>query len=265
MLSPQISVLVGFLILSGVMTYLWFRQKRTGNAGVVDVAWAFSFGLFAIFYCLTVGGLWERKLFVSALVCIWSFRLGSYLYSRVAGKDEDTRYAGLREDWGENFETWLFYFFIFQALVASALSVCFLVPMFVEEPLFRGSDLLGALILIVSVAGEGLADLQLKAFKKDPSHRGQVCKQGLWRYSRHPNYFFEWIHWWAYIPLACGTSYWWLTLIGPVSMFFFITKMTGIPATEERSVVNRGQAYIDYQNETNAFFPWFPRIKEEDK
>jgi len=248
------------------MTYLWFRQKKTGNAGVVDVAWAFSFGLLALFYCLSVEGIQARQFFVALLVCVWSFRLGIYLYSRVAGKEEDTRYAGLREDWGENFESWIFWFFLFQAAVACALSVCFLIPMLVEQPLFRGLDFLGAVILLVSVLGEGLSDSQLKRFKADPANGGKVCKEGLWRYSRHPNYFFEWIHWWAYVPLAIGSGYWWLTLAGPLSMYFFITKMTGIPATEERSVINRGQAYIDYQRETNAFFPWFPKaLAKESK
>jgi len=255
-------VLIGFILLSAVMLGLWFRQKKSGNAGVVDVAWAFSFGLLAIFYALLSEGNPGRRIFVCFLVCVWSFRLGVFLFQRVAGKPEDTRYAGLRDSWGDNFEQWLLYFFLFQAAVASALSVCFLIPLRLDQPLFTVFDLIGLIILLLSVGGEALADEQLRSFKANPENQGRVCNSGLWRYSRHPNYFFEWIHWWTYVVLGIGSGLWWITLLGPVSMYFFITKMTGIPATEERSVVNRGQAYIDYQKETSAFFPWFPKAKE---
>ena len=107
----------------------------------------------------------------------------------------------------------------------------------------------------VSVFGEALADKQLSDFKKDPKNKGLVCKSGLWRYSRHPNYFFEWVHWWTYVAAGILAPGGWMTLIGPALMLLFILKFSGIPATESRSLINRGEAYRQYQRETNAFFP----------
>lgn len=256
MLSQSQAVLSVFVLISLLMVYLWKRQQATKNAGVVDVAWAYSFGAAAIFYSLFLfEGNTSRKILICSLVCIWSFRLGTYLYKRVAGKAEDTRYAGLRESWGDNFESYLLYFYIFQALTVALLSICYLKCIAWDEPLFRFLDILAILILLVSVIGEGISDKQLSDFKKEASNKGKVCKNGLWRYSRHPNYFFEWLHWWTYVAAGITAPGGWLTLIGPVFMLIFILKFSGIPATEERSLVNRGEAYRKYQQETNAFFP----------
>ena len=104
-----------------------------------------------------------------------------------------------------------------------------------------------------------LADRQLSAFKADPANRGRTCRQGLWRWSRHPNYFFEWVHWLAYVPLAWGSSWWPATLLAPAIMLYLVTKVTGIPPTEAQSLRSRGEDYADYQRTTSAFFPWPPR------
>jgi steroid 5-alpha reductase family enzyme len=111
----------------------------------------------------------------------------------------------------------------------------------------------------LAVVGESIADGQLARFRADPANRGRTCREGLWRYSRHPNYFFEWIHWWAYVPLAASSAWWPATLAGPALMLFFILYVTGIPPTEERALLSRGDDYREYQRTTSAFFPWFPR------
>jgi len=115
------------------------------------------------------------------------------------------------------------------------------------------------LIWIVAIGGESLADSQLAQFRSDPAGGGQVCRDGLWRYSRHPNYFFEWVHWWAYVAIGIAAPWGWLTIAGPVLMYSFITRLTGIPPTEARALVTRGDAYREYQRTTNAFFPGPPR------
>jgi steroid 5-alpha reductase family enzyme len=113
---------------------------------------------------------------------------------------------------------------------------------------------------VLSIAGESLADWQLSRFRSQAANRGQVCNHGLWRYSRHPNYFFEWLHWWAYVCFAISNWPWGcLTLLGPLTMWYLITRVTGIPPTEAQSLKSRGEAYRRYQQTTSPFFPWFPR------
>lgn len=120
-------------------------------------------------------------------------------------------------------------------------------------------DWLGVAIWVLALGGESLADRQLARFRRDPANRGGVCQQGLWRYSRHPNYFFEWLHWWAYVAMGLAGPFGWVTLAGPAVMLFFLLKVTGVPPTEARALESRGEAYRAYQRTTNAFFPGPPR------
>ena len=120
-------------------------------------------------------------------------------------------------------------------------------------------DILAVFVWIVAIVGEGTADQQLKSFREDSSNKGKVCQIGLWSWSRHPNYFFEWIHWFAYLAVAWGGPLWWIAAAGVVVMYLFLTKVTGIPMTEARSILSRGDAYRDYQRTTSAFFPRPPK------
>ncbi len=119
-------------------------------------------------------------------------------------------------------------------------------------------DLAGFAIVLASIAGESVADRQLRRFRHDPANRGRTCREGLWRYSRHPNYFFEWLHWWSYAILAIGGPLSWLAALAPLVMLVFILFVTGIPPTEARAVASRGEDYREYQRTTSAFVPWPP-------
>lgn len=255
-------VLIAWGLVALVMSFLWKKQKETKNAGTVDVAWAFSFGFVALFYLFfsdTEGtGAFEKKLLIAGLVCLWSFRLGSYLYRRVVGEEEDGRYAELRSSWGEDFEKKIFIFFQFQALTVGLLSLAFFVPMYTS---WGSLDLVASIVFVVALTGETIADRQLERFKSNPSNRGRVCREGLWAYSRHPNYFFEWMHWWAWPLFAFSSSYVWIPLGIAALMLFFIIKMTGIPATEKRMLESKGEEFREYQRTTSAFVPWFPKTK----
>jgi steroid 5-alpha reductase family enzyme len=114
-------------------------------------------------------------------------------------------------------------------------------------------------VAVLALGGEAIADAQLSRFRRDPANRGTVCRTGLWRYSRHPNYFFEWVHWWAYVLIGIAAPWGWLALFGPALMLLFLFKITGIPPTEARALESRGDAYREYQRTTSVFVPWPPR------
>jgi len=248
----------GWGIAAVAMAVLWLAVGRR-NAGVVDVAWSFATGLLGVWFALNAGGWGPRQGLVAALAGIWGVRLGAYLWRRVAREPEDGRYQAMKAEWGDRASQRLFYFFQVQAFWAVMFAVPMLLAARFAHPAFTAGDVVGLLFWLAAIGGESLADRQLAAFRSDPARRGQVCREGLWRYSRHPNYFFEWIHWWAYAAIGIAAPWGWLTLAGPVLMYYFITRVTGIPPTEARALVSRGDAYRNYQRTTNAFFPGPPR------
>ncbi len=238
----------------------WVFQSRHREASIVDAIWALGIGSSCVFYALNGVGDPGRRTLVGFAGAYWGFRLGTYLLrNRVFGKPEDARYRKLRHMWGDSANRNFFFFFQFQAL----LILLFSLPAWVacNDP-SRGLgaiDAFGALIAFGAIGGESLADRQLTRFRANPANKGKTCREGLWRYSRHPNYFFEWIHWFSYVVFGIGAANWWLTLLGPVLMFWFLYKITGIPWTEEQALKSRGEDYRDYQRTTSMFIPWTPR------
>ncbi len=258
MLSPSTQIGIGLAIVVATMTALWFVQRRTGNAGIVDVAWAASIGALSILFCATSNGYDLRRLLVAAAIGIWSVRLTTYLAFRVIGEEEDGRYAELRKKWGDKVQFKMFGFFQMQAAVALAFALPILVASR-NEALLGFWDAAGGIVWLLGVGGVALSDWQLKQFRENSQNRGKTCRRGLWRYSRHPNYFFEWLHWWAYPCFAVGAAFWWLTPIVPLVLLYFLLFVTGIPPTEKQAVASRGEDYRKYQRTTNAFIPWFPK------
>lgn len=249
-------VLTGWAILAVALALLWLRQLKTKNATSVDVAWSAGLALLALLYPWFVDGdLWRRVL-VSALGTTWALRLAWYLFTdRVLKHDEeDGRYKAMRADLGSRAPVVFFLFYQGQAAVA----VLFSLPMFaaMNGPALGFLSVIGVAVWIVAVVGESIADAQLAAFRADPANKGRVCRRGLWRYSRHPNYFFEWVHWWAYVLIGGGSA---LTWLGPVAMLLFLFRITGIPYTEKQAMRSRGSAYRDYQETTSVFIPLPPK------
>lgn len=242
------------------MALLWVVQARTKNGGIVDVAWSFGTGLCAVFFAFVADGDPNRRLVVALIAGFWGLRLGVMLAKRVLSESEDGRYKAMRERWGEKTQIKMFGFFQIQAFWA----MMFALPMLAASlsPLPLGwVDSLAVLIWAVSIIGESMADAQLARFRGNPANKGKVCEDGLWAWSRHPNYFFEWLHWFSYLILALGGSLVWLAALGPVVMFLFLTKVTGIPTTEARALVSRGDAYRDYQRRVSVLVPWPPKPK----
>jgi len=258
--SVAVQVVSGLVGVCLMMAVLWLIQRRTGNAGIVDVGWAAGVGMLGVFYACTSPGFVPRRVLVAVLVGVWSSRLAAYLlFDRVWGRAEEGRYRTLRSSWGPSAQRRFFFFFQTQALAAAFFSLPMLVVAHHPVPHWTGWDAAGALLWCAGVGNTILADRQLARFKQLPESRGRTCRQGWWRYSRHPNYFFEWLHWWSYAALAIGAPFWWATLLAPAAMLYLLLRVTGIPPTEAQALASRGEDYREYQRATSVFVPWFPK------
>lgn len=237
---------------------LFLVCRRVANYGFVDVGWSYAFAPCALFLAAGGHGWAPRRWFDAALVALWSVRLGTHLWIRVRRHHprEDARYADYRRRW----TPWVFFaFFEGQALSVALLLLPLALAVADPTPGWRVWEAAGAVLWAVAIAGEALADRQMSRFKADPANRGAVCRAGLWKYSRHPNYFFESLVWWAYFLLAVGAPGGGFAVVCPLLMLFLLLRVTGIPPTEALAVRSKGDAYRDYQRTTSAFFPWFPR------
>ncbi len=235
----------------------WQWQRSRANAGIVDVLWAGGTGTSAVLFAMMGDGAAGPRVILAVLGGLWGARLAAHLWTRVRGAPEDGRYRSLRLHWGGN-QFKFFLFFQFQALLIVLFSLPFLSV--ARNPHgFGGWMLTGIAIWLGSVAGESIADRQLARFRADQVNRGRTCRNGLWRYSRHPNYFFEWLHWFAYVCLAIGSPVAWLAWAGPVVMYIFLRWISGIPYVEKQALQNRGDDYRAYQRSTSMLIPWFPK------
>ena len=252
--------LIGWAAAAGLMLLAWAVQWRAQDAGIVDFTWAASLGFLAFGYAALADGDPLRRILVAIMAGAWSFRLAAYiLFNRLIGKPEDGRYQRLRAHWREYTQLKFFGFFQAQGLLAAIFAVPFLIVALTPQSLPLFTIFAAILIWLLAVGGEALADKQLATWRSNSANRGHTCRAGLWRYSRHPNYFFEWLHWWSYPLLAWGSSEWWLTLLGPSLMLYALFKVTGIPYTEQQALASRGDDYRAYQRSTSVFIPWFPK------
>jgi steroid 5-alpha reductase family enzyme len=249
-----------------VMTAAWTIQRKTGNSGWVDTAWSFGVGGTGVVVALlplTAGGPHGRQLLVAALVAAWSVRLGFHIASRTRAAGDDPRYRALIEEWGADAPRRMFWFLQAQALVGVVLALSIGLAAQNPAPAFHAQDLLGASVLVTAVFGEAAADRQLAAFKANPDNRGRICSVGLWRWSRHPNYFFEWLGWLAYpliaIDFAGHNPLGWIGLAAPACMYWVLVHASGIPPLEAHMLRTRGAQFRAYRQQTSSFFPWPPR------
>lgn len=263
---PVIALIGACLFLSAVMFAAWLVQRRTGNAGWSDAFWSFGLGAAGtVLAMVPVAGTQyptPRQMVVAALVAIWGLRLGSHIARRSLNGPEDSRYAQFRKEWGGDFQRRLFAFLQIQAAAGAFLALSMLAAAQNPDPHFRVQDVLALGVLAAAVVGEGIADRQLRAFAQNPNNRGRVCDRGLWAWSRHPNYFFEWIGWFAYPLFAIdltGTYPWgWLALTGPAFMYWLLVHVSGIPPLEAHMLRSRKMAFENYRQRVPAFFPRKP-------
>jgi steroid 5-alpha reductase family enzyme len=249
--------------LSAIMAAAWIVQQWTGNSGWVDATWTFGTGGVAIVAALIPlqQAHWPhgRQLAVAILVACWCLRLGLHIAARTRSIKDDARYRHLIEEWGDDAARRMFWFLQSQAAVGAGLAVSIALAAHNPDPFLRAQDMLGVAILIIAIAGEAMADLQLRHFASDPTKRKGVCDVGLWRWSRHPNYFFEWLSWISYpliaIDLSGHNPYGGLALLAPACMYWVLVHVSGIPPLEEHMLRSRGDEFRAYQKRTRPFVP----------
>jgi steroid 5-alpha reductase family enzyme len=250
--------LLGAASVTALMLILWLIHLRTGNAAIVDAGWAGGLAILGVLYSALGGGYWLRSAILAAMTGIWGLRLAIYLLmTRIIGHPEEGRYQELRRQWKTNIRFKFLLFFEFQALLCVVLAVPFLIAARNPAPRISILGWAGVAIWIIAMAGEIAADDQLNKFKADPSNKGRTCQAGLWRYSRHPNYFFEWLIWMGFALFAVTSPGGWWGLISPALILYFLLRVSGIPATEAQALRTRGEEYRRYQRTTSAFVPWF--------
>jgi steroid 5-alpha reductase family enzyme len=260
-MTPVFLLVTAWVGLSVVFGLFFVLARRINNYGVVDIVWSYAFTALAIFYASLGRGWLVRRTAIAGMATLWSLRLGTHLYRRVISHHpvEDGRYAQLRKEWAVNFVPKMAGFFQMQAASVVMLGVAFFVVCLNRDPFLHPLEIAGAVLWLLALVGEAIADAQLAAFKRNQGNKGRVCDVGLWRFSRHPNYFFEWLIWVSYLVFALASPWGWLAAIGPLSILHLLLRVTGIPLTEEQSVRSKGDAYRQYQKTTSAFLPWFPK------
>jgi steroid 5-alpha reductase family enzyme len=261
MLAASLIALVAIaLMLAVLMAVAWIVQSRTGNSGWVDTIWTYSVGAVgavAAFMPVVSAPISARQWLVAALISIWSARLGTHIALRTMKITDDPRYAEKARSWGSEAGFRMFVFLQQQAAGSIPLVFAVFVAAHNPAPGLGLQDYIGALIVLIGIGGEAISDGQLRGFRADPANAGKVCNVGLWRWSRHPNYFFEWVVWLAWPVIAISSGYAWgfLALLGPAFMYWILVHVTGIPPLEEHMLRTRGEAFRAYMQRTSAFFP----------
>jgi cyclopropane-fatty-acyl-phospholipid synthase len=254
-MNSQIVVVIASTI---AMLLAWAWQQKHTNAGVVDVVWALSMMLTGPWYAATGSGAVLLRVCLGLLVFCWFLRLGLYLAQRVFSGQEDGRYHAMRQAMKQHASLGFLGFFLLQAGFIWLLSLPFwAVAQNTQPPIIAMN--MAVIIALFAFWGETVSDRQLASFRQNPANKGLSCRVGWWRYSRHPNYFFEWLHWFAYPLLGWGGDYQVWLWLAPVIMFCFLYFFTGIPFTEQQALRSRGEDYRKYQQTTSMFFPWRPK------
>lgn len=248
---------IGTVVAVLAFAVVWSLSVRVNNYGFLDVVWSLSIAVLAPLYALFGDGDVTRRICFACVGAAWSLRLGLYILIRVLRMHprEDARYRTLRERWPGPGRFLLF--FELQALIAVLFSLPFLLAALNPAPGLGVFERVGLGLALLACAGESLADWQAQRFKRNPANARAVVDVGLWRYSRHPNYFFESLVWWGFFIAALDSRYGVVTVVCPLLMLYLLFRVTGIPLTEKHSLESRGDAYRAYQRVTSPFVPWF--------
>jgi steroid 5-alpha reductase family enzyme len=254
--------LLSGLVTLGIMALLWLVSLALRDSSIVDPFWGTGFVIVNwLYFALTPDGLPARKWIAAILVTIWGLRLSGYLLWRNWGKGEDFRYQKWRQESGKK---WWWYSFFKVYLLQGILLWIISAPLLAAQ---YGSasggltafDILAIPVWLVGFFFEAAGDFQLARFKADPANKGKVLDHGVWRYTRHPNYFGDAAQWWAYYLFALGAGGWW-TIFSPVIMTILLMRVSGVTLLE-KTLTTTKPGYKEYVENTSAFVPWFPHKK----
>jgi steroid 5-alpha reductase family enzyme len=252
--------LAAVVAVAAAMFLLWLVSLVVHDASIVDITWGPLFVLIAwITWAVGDGDVGAAALFVALLTTAWGLRLGIHIGRRNIGHGEDPRYVRMREKRPGSFWIWsLFGVFMLQGLIALVVSLPIQSLAADGDGLIGIVSWIGVAVFVVGLAFETIGDAQLSKFKADPASRGQVMDKGLWRYTRHPNYFGDAVVWWGIWLVAIGSGGGWWTLVGPALMTFMLVKVSGVAMTEA-DIATRRPGYADYIRRTSAFVPLPPK------
>lgn len=255
--------LLNFAAIMGFMFSLWLFSLQKKDVSIVDIFWGLGFVLIAWITFFLSDGYGPRRFLVAAMTTLWGLRLSIHLFVRKQGQEEDHRYQDMRAVHGERF--WLvslFTVFLLQGVILWIVSLVIQAAQNIQVPSrITWLDALGILVFFTGFVFESIADKQLARFQSDPANKGKVMDQGLWAYSRHPNYFGETLIWWGFYAIALSRlgNFW--VIVSPLLITFLLLRVSGVTLLE-KTITERRPAYVAYMKRTNAFFPWFP--KKED-
>ncbi|TNF29116.1 MAG: DUF1295 domain-containing protein [Deltaproteobacteria bacterium] len=254
---------LSLFIFFNVFYFIGLMKK---DFSIIDTAWGLSFLLIYVVGALTTtkGSIDTRSLLVGVFTFVWAVRLSGYIFYRSlkTGK-EDYRYAAWREEWGEkaNFNFYIRVYMLQAVLAAAVAYPLFLLNRFSTEVVFGTAlDYVGTLLFIMGFLFEAIADYQKNTFKNDPLNKGKVMQTGLWKYSRHPNYFGEALLWWGIFLIIINVVPWYYAFWGPLLIHFLLLKVSGVAMLEKK--YDENPEYEKYKKTTNAFVPFFPKKGE---
>jgi len=240
------------------MSGLFVMAMVLKDNSIADIAYGLVFTAVAWTMTLRWGAEHPRQTLLLFMVTVWGLRLAVHLFFRKRGKGEDSRYRKWREQWGETFVIRSFFqVFLLQGFVILIVSSPVVTGIARPGGSLGYLDVLGALLWFLGIFFEAVGDWQLMAFRRNPANKGRVMTTGLWRYSRHPNYFGEAVLWWGVYLVSLGSPHAWWTILSPLTIDFLLLKVSGVPMLEKRYAGNA--EFEKYREHTSPFFPWFPR------
>lgn len=254
-------MLIAWALVFVLMSLLWLVGRVLGNYAIVDLGWGLCISSAAIVYFILGTGDPIHKTVFAFMATVWGWRLSYFiLTTRILTGHEDRRYTAFRKEYGDRVHRKFFTnVFQFQGLLGTVLSLPFVFPALNPSGTIHPLEILGLSLFAVGIVGESVADFQLSEFKRMPENLQKVCDTGLWKYSRHPNYFFEWVIWVSFGLVSLASPWGWIGLVSPIVMFVLLTQVTGIPLNEQGQLELKGEAYLEYSRKTSAFVPWFPK------
>ncbi len=262
-MHAHLSFMLSLIALSALFVLIFvsflfiFAQIKKDNS-IADIGWGIGFMLIALFTLFYSGNFSNRQLLLTSMIFLWGFRLAVYIFQRNQGKGEDYRYRQWREQWGKH-AVWRAFLQVF--LLQGAIMLVIALPIVVvNHSDLKGLtplDFLGLAVWLMGFYFESVSDYQMSVFKKNPANKGKIIQHGLWKYSRHPNYFGEAVMWWGIFLVSISAGAWWLSIFSPLLMTFLLLKVSGVAMLEKKYEGN--PEFEAYARKTNAFIPWKPK------